>query len=210
MMRPIPVEHYLTPEPAGTAPAGFTVIEQQIVQGLPHTIKLTDHLALILLLPNGLAHAWRDADPEAVVSRSADERQAQTAAQIAAQSALPRPPLRLMAQLDGVLQESVAVVAGGRVPGPRGGRPDRGIRLELIPLSWLITAGTVRGIGDYGSRIRLAWRARGAGVDDYAIPPVNPNIVPRLEVAQIFIPLIVQPMQFYTIVYSAVAVQMKG
>ncbi len=210
MMRPIPVEHYLTPEPAATAPADFTVIDQQIVQGLPHTIKLTDHLGLTLLLPNGLAHEWRDADPEAIVSRSADERQAATAAQIAARADLPRPPLRVMVQLDGVLQESVAVVAGGRVPSPRSGRPDRGVRLELVFLSWLITAGTVRGLGDYGSRIRLAWRARGAGVDDYAIPPVNPNIVPRLAVAQVFIPLVVQPVQFYTVVYSAVAVQMGG
>lgn len=209
-MRPIPVEQYLTPEPSQTAPEGFTVVEQQIVMGLPHVIKLTENLSLTLMVPNGLAHEWRDADPEAVVSTSKDERQPLRAGQIAARSTLPHPPVRLMVKLDGVFQESISVVTGRQTASPHSGVSERGILLDLVLLSWHITAGTIRSIGDYGSRIKLAWRERGKGIDDYAIPPVNPNIVPRLEQAQVFIPLIVQPIQFYSVVYSAVAIQLGG
>jgi hypothetical protein len=204
-MRPISVLPYLTSEPATVAPEGFTLVDAPITRGLPHRFMLDQRIRLTLLVPHGLAHEWRDADPQAVVSASDDERARSTAAQIARHSEIARPPVRLMVEVDTVLQESVAVVVGSGLSTPGIGSETRGVKLELVILSWLITAGSMRSAGDYGSRIRLAWRARGRGVDSFGIPPVNPNIVPRLEQAQVFIPLIVQPIRYDTIVYSALA-----
>lgn len=209
-MRPIPVQNYLTPEPEALAPEGFTTIETPILRGLPHRFPLNDHIFLNVLLPNGLAHEWRDADPEAVVSASEDEREALAAAQLAAKSEVSRPALRLMVEYDNVLQESVAVVAGHGVCVPNTGSETRGVKLELIVLSWRITAGSMRSLGDYGSRVRLAWRERGKGSDTFALPAINPNLVPRLEREQVFFSNVVQPAQYYSVVYSSAAVEVGG
>lgn len=210
MMRPISVLPYLTPEPTTVAPKGFTVVEEQLIQGLPHAITLDNRITLTVLLPHGLAHAWRDADPEAIVCTSKDKRRALTKLQHVNRSQLPRPPLRLMVQVDSVFQASVPTVASLRVNSPQDGNVQHGVKLEFVLLDWLITAGTVRSMGDYGSRIRLAWRRRGLGTDDFTMPPINPNIVPRLNAEQVFVALVTAPTQFETVVYSSVTARRGG
>jgi hypothetical protein len=205
MMRPIPVEHYLVPEPDKLIPEGFTLLEQKILQGMPHTITLNDFLTLTLLIPNGLAHEWRDADPEAVVCTSEDEYKNLTQAEILSRSSLPRASVHLIVKHSQLFQESETAVIGQKLLSPSNGQPEYGIKLELVLFDWHITAGTMRSIGDYGSYIRLAWREQGKALDDYGIPPINPNIVRRIPHVPIP-PRLLAPRRLFDVrVFSAVA-----
>jgi hypothetical protein len=194
-MPPFPIQRYLTPPPetAGTplVAEGFTLVDERITSGLPYVMPLEAPgglpAELTLFLPNGLAHTWREIDPATVVSLGASElagHDPEAPAETAG-----RAPLWLRLRLGGVPAAVSPVVVGRRGFLPEGDRaqppPDLGgVRVEVVVLDWALYAGTVRGAGDYGSFIKLAWRRADQAVARFSTPPVNPHVIRRLPPEQ--------------------------
>jgi len=182
---PIPIQRYLTPEPPTLAPEGFMLVDDRITSGLPYTMQLDGSTDLTLFLPNGLAHTWRTIDPATAVSASGAER-GPTVSQPATETApAGRVPLLLRLRVAGVPAAVGPAVVGRRGFLPEGDHPDAdGVRVEVIVLDWALYAGTVRGAGDYGSYIKLAWRRADQAVASFSTPPVNPYVIDRLPPEQ--------------------------
>lgn len=192
-MPPFPIHRYLTPEASPAAgdlvAAGFTLVDDRITTGLPYTVPLDDGAELTLILPNGLAHTWRETDPAAVVSLGASELAGHDPAATAETAPVHRPPLWLRLRVGGTPVAVAPVVAGRRGLLPEGDRAPgdpatSGVRVEVVVLDWAIYAGTVRGPGDYGSFLRLAWRRADQAVARFSTPPVNPYVIQRLPPEQ--------------------------
>jgi hypothetical protein len=126
---------------------------EPLVGGLPHTIGLDTELSLALVLPSGLAMQWLRADPLAVVSSSAGDGEPH----VPDAAPAPRAPLRLLALVRSQPVAAVPLVAGLQRALPDDGGPG-GARLELQILTWELHAGTLRGAGDFGSFVDVAWR----------------------------------------------------
>ena len=122
---PIPVAAYLVPEHSRATPDGFTLVEEALTRGLPHTITLGGDVRLTLVLPTGLARAWRDSDSTAVVTTSDDERLPRGPHTPAPVGDSGRAPLRLVAQVGQDVVAIVPVVAGRRQITPDAGDPSR-------------------------------------------------------------------------------------
>jgi hypothetical protein len=271
-----------TPEPL---PGSFIRTSVQLANGLPTTIELDAELRLLLLVPNGLATTWRDAEPTAVVSQSiletgphrrpdlnlqapagvtavasggggvltsgtyyyevtafgpngeslpSDEVSAQVAgpgkvdvswtavtgaggyrvyrapfpgrdqmlyrvrtnsftdkglgATVGATPVFPaqlgavdHPPLRVLLQEGATLSASVPLLAGLRRIVPDDGNSETGATIELAVLGWDIRVGTLRGAGDFGSRVDLAWRRADKADEQFEPPPLSPRVAERLE-----------------------------
>ena len=58
-----------------------------------------------------------------------------------------------------------------------------GARIDLLIRSWDLRAGSMRGAGDFGSRIDVAWRRADRGSDAFAPPPLNQTVVDRIVAA---------------------------
>ncbi|MDZ8258030.1 hypothetical protein [Nostoc sp. ChiQUE01b] len=207
---PIPVQRYLVSDRQPTIPEGFTQVDSKILAGIPHIIQLDQITRLIVVVPTGLATTWRDIDPTTVVSQSDDQlapcqqlpraiRHLQMAGltedkiaqalnlsipdlqAIALQpgesiAEVKRAPARIIVQRSGLPMIAIPLVAGlQRIT------PDSGAFLELILLSWDIRAGSLRGIGDFGSRISLAWKQADQAASEYSPPAINPFLMLRLE-----------------------------
>jgi hypothetical protein len=172
LLPPIPVDRYLVPEPLATAPEGFTLASEPILQGLPHTLRLSPTATVQVLLLHGLAVPWRDADSAAVVTRSDPERGSLGPA------APPHVPLRFVLRINDTQVAAAPVVAGRPFTLPDGAGD--GVRYEFVILSWDIRAGSLRGPGAFGSQIAFGWRAANAAVDAFSPPPVPFNVVARL------------------------------
>jgi hypothetical protein len=177
---PIPVNRYLVPPVQPSTPDGFTAVSQTLAAGLPQTITLTDDLTLTLVVPNGLAHAWRDADPAAPISESGSEIRpfAPTPLEI---GSTRRPPARVLLRRTGTTLASVPLVAGLHRFIPDHGDPGEGVAVELAIISWQLHAGILRGPGDFGSRIELAWRRADLGSDFFSELPEVPPFLYRLK-----------------------------
>ena len=177
-MIPIPVAGWLVPEHTSLTPDGFTRVDEPMTRGLPHTITLDRATRATVVLPSGLARAWRDADPAAVVGTSADEHAAVRPATGVDDSAV-RPPLRLVVERSNVVIGVVPFALGARrfVPDDGGAR---GAAIEIVLLAWELRAGTVLGPGDFGSRVTLAWRIADTASAEFAPPPINANLARRL------------------------------
>jgi hypothetical protein len=154
-MRPVPVERFLVPEPSLLAPAGFTSVRQQLTRGVPFTWTLAGDLQLVLVVPTGFASLWRDADPLAIASASNDETGPHTAPR--GDDPREQVALRLIVRRAGITLASVPLAAGLWRIAPDGDRAAAAI--ELFLSGWLLHAGCVRGPGDYGSFVDVAWRA---------------------------------------------------
>jgi hypothetical protein len=181
---PIPVDRYLVPAAKPAAPDGFTPLTSTAQAGLPHTIQLDQGTRLILTVPTGLAGIWRDADPSLVVSCSDEELAPSVPHPDDPIGSVDRAPARLLLQIGGATVASLPLVAGLRRIAPDQGRSDVGVRIELVVLSWTITAGSMRGPGDFGTRISLAWRTANRAIDQFSTPPPNPVLVKRLPLAR--------------------------
>ncbi|HYT34466.1 MAG TPA: hypothetical protein VEL69_05480 [Ktedonobacteraceae bacterium] len=176
VMPPIPIQRYLVPDTKPTLPEGFTQVDEPMLNGLPHRIQLTQSTTLIVVMPTGLATTWRDVDPTTVVSQSDDEV---SPAGLQAEASA-RPPVRIIVQRAGAPLVSIPLAAGALRAVWDSGRSDLGAQFELMLLSWDIRAGSLRGAGDFGSRISLAWRRADQAVMQYSTPPINPVLLPRL------------------------------
>jgi hypothetical protein len=176
---PIPVNRYLVPPVQPSTPDGFTAVSQTLTAGVPQTITLTDDLALTLVVPNGLAHAWRDADPAALISGSGSE--IRPFADTPEMGSSRRAPARVLLRRTGTTLASVPLVAGLHRFIPDHGDPTEGVAVELAIISWQLHAGILRGPGDFGSRIDLAWRRADLGSDFFSELPEVPPFLYRLK-----------------------------
>ncbi|MFI7608163.1 hypothetical protein ACIBTV_23875 [Micromonospora sp. NPDC049366] len=193
-MPPFPIDRYLLPEAPIEVPAGFTEVRQQLTAGLPHRVDLGAGLHAVLILPTGLARQWQDTDPLAVVSTSADELAPRPAPPAAPPSPalVGRAPLRLVVRHGTRILGSVPLAAGLRRVCPDSGpaTPDgAGVAaatpvVELLVLGWELRAGTVRGSGDYGSHLAVAWRPADRAVDAFGPPPIHEFVWRRRPPAQ--------------------------
>jgi hypothetical protein len=52
--------------------------------------------------------------------------------------------------------------------------------VELAILDWEVRAGSMRGAGDFGSFIELAWRRADQAVDTFRPAPVHRRVAERL------------------------------
>jgi hypothetical protein len=186
---PIPIQRYLVPDAPPVMPEGFTLVDEKIIGGLPHTVRLDAETSVLVLLPTGLATTWRDADPTAVVATSATELVPAAAAAPGASAPIEemgdvtRVPARLLVRRSGATDASIPLVLGGPRRSPDGGDAGgmRGVRVEIVLLSWDIRAGSVRGAGDFGSRIAFAWRRADRAVAQFGPLPVNPHVLVRRQ-----------------------------
>jgi hypothetical protein len=172
---PVPsavVARGLIPDLVPTAPPGFTVVDEALVDGLPHRIQVGGDLVAVLTVPTGLAADWRDADPAAPVSSSAGGP-----VPTSGRAGHPPPARLLVLRGEGVVA-SVPLVAGRRAQVAGDGGPP-GVQLEILVLAWDIRARTLLGPGDAGARITLAWRRAGTAPDAFTAPPVHPQVAAR-------------------------------
>jgi hypothetical protein len=178
MMWRIPIEQWLVPDepPPEAGPAETTFLDQPLIAGLPFALPLNAGWSLLLTLPTGQALRWREADPSLVVASSTDEELAGVPSADAT-----RTPLRLLVRRgDGQWVGVIPLAAPGRtvvVPGDRA-RPDAALMVTLI--SWEVRAGNLVGPGDWGGRIRLAWRRADRPRIGYEPAPLNPYAMRRL------------------------------
>lgn len=181
---PMPIQRYLVPDERPVAPDGFTLVDEKITEGLPHTIRLDSETVVLVLVPTGLATAWRDADP-AVLVASSESGLAPAAAPGEAGGEpvgnVARPPARLLVRRTQATAASLPLVFAGTRPAPDAGDPDQGVQLQIVPLAWDIRAGSLRGPGDFGSRIAFAWRFASAGAARFGPLPINPHVLARLQ-----------------------------
>jgi hypothetical protein len=180
-MQPIPVQRYLVPAPKPTTPDGFTQVDVRILTGLPYAIPLTGDLQLIVVLPTGLAVPWRDIDATANASSSKAELSPTIPQTDFIIGDVTHAPFRLVVQQSRRTIGIIPLVAGLRRFVPDSGSSNLGGQIELIILEWDVRAGSVRGAGDFGSRLSFAWRRANQATPKFSPPPINPMLRSRLQ-----------------------------
>ncbi|MBE9111412.1 hypothetical protein IQ273_18570 [Nodosilinea sp. LEGE 07298] len=181
-MQSIPVQRYLVPDQKPPPPVGFTQVNVRILTGLPHTISLSGDLQVIVVLPTGLAVPWRDANATALASSSAAELSPSTPQADFTLADVTRAPFRLVVQQSRRTIGVVPLVAGLRQVVPNSGASNLGGQIELIILEWDVRAGSIRGAGDFGSRLSLAWQRANQATAQFSPPPINPQLLARLQI----------------------------
>lgn len=175
---PIPVDRLLVPAEFPALPPGSEIVEDALVNGLPHQLRLGSVATALLIAPTGLAVDWRDVDPAARLSASEEALAAQDPAR-PARDLTARPPARLLVRrADGGVLGAVPLVARLTVHLPLG-ESNPGAAIELTILAWDLRAGNLRGPGDFGGRISVAWRRTDRAASRFEPPPVHPMLVLR-------------------------------
>ncbi len=176
-MTGVPVNRMLVPDTAPAAPAGAATVSQPLVRGLPMELPLDARDTLVLLVPTGIAVAWRTADPSTVVADADDERA--PAGTLPGPAPLARPPARLVLRRDGVFVAGVPLVLGVRRLVPDDG--SSGAAIDLTVLDYRLHAGTLCGSGDFGSFVTFAWQRADLAVDMFSLPPLHPRVAARFQ-----------------------------
>ena len=174
-MPPIPIDRFLVPEGRPPVPAGLALSRQTLVRGVPFAWPLDLELGLVLFVPTGSAVLWRDADPTAIVADS-DLDDAPNVPQD--QETSPRAPARILLRRGRTVIAAAPLVTGLWRVLPDGGS-DASI-VELYVVSFRLAAGTLRGAGDYGSFVEVAWRRAAAGAAGFTVPPIDRRVAERL------------------------------
>ncbi|HEX6683623.1 MAG TPA: hypothetical protein VF062_12550 [Candidatus Limnocylindrales bacterium] len=139
-------------------PEGYTLVESRILQGIPHTVALDAEYSLLLVVPTGLARAWVSADATAVVTSSGPRLSPTDPTVQEGQDGLAiGAPARLVVMRAGAMAGTLPLMTGLSMVIPEAGT-FTGTRIKVLILEWEIRAGSLRGPGDVGSRIVLAWR----------------------------------------------------
>ena len=146
----IAIESYLVEDLPATAPPGFAVLRMAFA-GLPGELALSDGWSAIFCATTGVARAWLDGDPGEVVTGSDFE----FVPYVAGRDGTARPAARLVIRRGGALLGALPLAAGVmrtfHAPSAM---------LEIVPLSWELRAGGMRGRFPSGARMELAWRSR--------------------------------------------------
>lgn len=156
-----------------SGPAAFRPVRQDLTAGLPARIDLDGGRGLVLAVPLGVARAVLSTDPQAVVFDTGEPSAPATDRDTGA--AWPR--LTLLA--GGAIGETVPVVAG--VPCPL--RLGSSAVVEVTVDRLVITIGTLRSPGQFGSRVALRWRDLGPAPDTGPPPSTGDPGVPVLHTA---------------------------
>jgi hypothetical protein len=173
-----PIESHLVPSAPPEVPAAMIPLDDALAAGLPQTIALDRDVSVVVVVPSGLATAWRDADPSALVSSAADELAPVDAGAETPIGNVGRARPRLLVLLAGAPVAWLPLVAGARRSVPDDG--EQGETVELAIVDWDVRAGTLRGAGAFGSRLQLAWRRSNRADATFAPPPLHPQLVRRL------------------------------
>jgi hypothetical protein len=175
LMTPMPMDRFLTPDDPIAVPAGFTRSRQELTHGVPFQWPLEADLSLVLLVPTGFAALWREADPDLVVSAASDETQPHIAPRGA--DPLERPAIRMLLRKGAETLTTIPLAAGlSRVTPDADGGP---AMIDLYVADWLLHAGCVRGPGDYGSFVDVAWRRVDTGANAFPLAPIDPHVAAR-------------------------------
>jgi hypothetical protein len=153
--------------PARPAPDGGAQqsVQLDLTAGIPALIALDAGRSLALAVPLGVAGALLAADPLAVLI---DTRDAAYQPAPGEQRDPMAPDARLTLIADGTIADTGAVVAG--IPLRLG--LGSAAAVEVIVDRLVVTAGSLRAMGDYGSQITLRWRGLRTATDT-GPPPVT-------------------------------------
>ncbi|WP_290060884.1 hypothetical protein [Amycolatopsis solani] len=163
--RPLPAVAAPPPDPA------VQVVRQESTAGLPVRVDLDAARALVLAVPLGVARAVLAADPSAVVFTTADPGDGTAFRDYGA--AWPR----LTLVVTGAIGATVPVVTG--VPVRLTGAPGTAA-VEVTVDELVLTAGSLRSPGRFGSRLSLRWRDLAPAPDEGPPHPVGDPGVPVL------------------------------
>lgn len=181
-MPTFPITRYLVPDGLPAPTDDFTTLKQPLVRGVPATMKLDATHDFALVVPTGVARIWGELDPTTVVLDSADEG----TAVLAPVTAVP-PPARLVVRENGAIIATVPLIAGLQRTLPDVGSDGDG-RIALWIVGYRIHAGTVIGVGDYGSYLELAWRLPKDG-PPFELPPLPAGVLARLALERLALEL---------------------
>jgi hypothetical protein len=173
------VDRVLTPQPDPLPPPGYTSLDVAVATA-PQRIPLFDAVAVVLLLPTGEALSWLQADPAAPAS-SSDPGWAPAPATGAPG---PSPPARLVLVDAEQTLGTLPLAAGARAILPWQGAPGRGALVDIVVLTWQLTAATVVGSVGATSRLRLGWRRADLAPSQFRPPAVNPKVLLREGLGQ--------------------------
>lgn len=157
------------PDPA------LLVVKQELSAGLPVRVDLDAARALVLAVPLGTARAVITADPSAVVFDTGVADPPDLSAGRDDGGAWPR----LTLVVNGAVGDTVPVVRG--VPFRLAAGP---AVAEVTVDELVITAGTLRSPGRFGSRLSLRWRDLALASDDGPPRPIGDPGIPLLVAAQ--------------------------
>lgn len=126
-------------------------VQLNLTSGIPAVIALDAARSLALAVPLGVAGALLAADPLAVLVDTGDAAYQPAPGE---QRDPMAPGARLTLIAGGAIGDTVAVVAG--IPLVMGAGPAAAAEVVIDRL--IVTAGSLRAVGDYGSQITLRWR----------------------------------------------------
>lgn len=175
-----PAARLLVPPAPPKLADGFVSLQSPVVNGLPHVVDLPNNIRLTVTLPTGLLPHWLDADPAELVAASDDEAAPRPAELLDQTDTAARPALRLSARQSGRALGTMPFALQAARLLRDDGDAAAGAAIEVILLGWALHAGTVRGQGDFGSSISLAWRRVNLAVEIFGPPVINPFLVHRL------------------------------
>jgi hypothetical protein len=171
---PIPVDRVLTPQPDPLPGSGYTMLDVAVT-AVPQRIPLFGTVAVVVLVPTGEALSWLQADPAEPAS-SSDPGWAPAPA---AGAPAPSPPARLVLLDAAQTLGTLPLAAGARAVLPWDGDPGRGALVDIVVLTWQLTAAAVVGAADTGSRLRLGWRRADLAPSQFRAPDANPKVLLR-------------------------------
>lgn len=178
-MIPLPLAcRYLQP-PIPTAPPDDLVrLRTSLTRGLPDRIVLDQGAQLAIAAPTGGVRLWTSGQPGELVSTSQSEHASFDPAHPAPADPRAQAPLRLYLLVDGQLAASLPLRLGALTSEPDNGVS--GVQIELMVLGWEVYAASLRGPGDYGSWIELAWRRINRGASGFQAPVAPSSLRPLL------------------------------
>ena len=161
MRTELPIIAALTPADAPALPTGATLLDSRIRGGLPHVLNLAPRFRALVSLPTGSARFWLDQPPDIEVLSGAP---------------------RLRVQRDGTTIAVVPLVLGPTVEvvDPLGAAP-----LLIQVLAWSLHVGDLRGAGDFGSFVRLAFAVADRATDRFGPLPPSDFVIRRLPPAEV-------------------------
>jgi hypothetical protein len=165
---------FQVPAPRQAVPEGFDRVDSQIRQGMPHAVPLVGNQRLLIIVPSGVATTWRDEDVGTVVADGSEQLKTAAASPLVLTIA-GKIPVRMLYQVGNRTVATAPLVLGAKQWLANEGA----VRFDLICLDWLLHVGTLRGPGDFGSRISFAFRAADRAVEHFSDPPLNPVFVQR-------------------------------
>lgn len=149
-------------------PTVFQTLQQDLTSGLPAKVDLDGARGLVLAVPLGVARNVLSADPATVAFDTGSFTGPTTPRDYDA----TWPRLTFVA--GGVIGETVPVLPGVRFAVRLGA--DASVEITVDTL--VVTVGTLRSPGQFGSRLALRWRALGPAPDAGPPPSTGDPSIP--------------------------------